>query len=389
MTTAPAAPLIVHSATLVSDGTVSANSWVAVTGTRITGIGTGDGWRALLEPDAPEPVDACGAYLTAGFIDIHCHGGGGASFADGPDGIRTALAVHRATGTTRSVLSLVTASMDDLVDQLGVIADLTRDDPTILGSHLEGPFLDAGHKGAHDPEYLLAPHRSTVARLIDAGRGALRQVTLAPELPGGLDAVRQLTDAGVVAAVGHTDADFAVASSAFDAGAGILTHAFNAMNGLHHRAPGPVAAAIASDRAVLEIINDGVHVRPEVVRIAFAAAPGRIALVTDAMAAAGSVDGDYRLGSLDVTVTDGVARLADGGSIAGSTLTLDAALRQAVAEAGIALPDAIAAVTSTPARAIGRGHDLGSVAAGYAADLVLLDADLTVTAVWAAGERLV
>ncbi|MET0843344.1 MAG: amidohydrolase family protein, partial [Mycetocola sp.] len=284
--------------------------------------------------------------------------------------------------------SLVTASVDDLIDQLGVIADLAAADPTILGAHLEGPFLDAGHKGAHDPELLLAPHRSTVARLIDAGRGALRQVTIAPELPGGLDAVRQLTDAGVTAAVGHTDADFAQATDAFEAGAGILTHAFNAMNGLHHRAPGPVAAATASDTVVLELINDGVHVHPEMMRIAFAAAPGRIALVTDAMAAAGSADGAYRLGTLDVTVTDGVARLTHGDSIAGSTLTLDAALRRAVTEVGIGLADAVAAVTSTPARAIGRGDDLGRLAPGYAADLVLLDADFTVTAVWADGEQI-
>ena len=382
------AALIVHSATLVSDGTVSPDGWVAVTGDRIIETGTGDSWRALTGPGPADIVDARGAFLTPGFVDLHCHGGGGFSFADGPDGIRSALAVHRAAGTTRSVLSLVTASMDDLVDQLGVIADLASTDPTILGSHLEGPFLDVGHKGAHDPDLLLAPHRSTVARLIDAGRGALRQVTLAPELPGGLDAVRQLTDAGVTAAVGHTDADVELATAAFDVGAGILTHAFNAMNGLHHRAPGPVAAATGSDSVVLELINDGVHVHPEVMRIAFASAPGRIALVTDAMAAAGSSDGSYRLGTLDVTVTDGVARLTDGGSIAGSTLTLDAALRRAVTDVGIALPDAVAAVTSTPARAIGRGHDLGRLAPGYAADLVLLDADLAVTGVWAAGERL-
>ncbi len=388
MTTPTAPPLIVHSATLVSDGTTRPGSWVAVSGRRISEVGTGDGWRALIEPASPDPVDAGGQILTAGFVDIHCHGGGGFSFADGPDGIRTALSVHRAAGTTRSVLSLVTASVDDLVTQLGVIADLTADDPTILGAHLEGPFLDEGHKGAHDPDLLLVPHRSTVARLIDAGRGALRQVTIAPELPGGLDAVRQLSEAGITAAIGHTDADVELATAAFDAGAGILTHAFNAMNGLHHRAPGPVAAATASDTVVLELINDGVHVHPEVMRIAFASAPGRIALVTDAMAAAGAADGAYRLGTLDVTVTDGVARLTAGNSIAGSTLTLDAALRRAVTVVGIGLPDAVAAVTSTPARAIGRGDDLGRLAPGYAADLVLLDADLAVTAVWADGQRI-
>ncbi|MBG6239111.1 N-acetylglucosamine-6-phosphate deacetylase [Mycetocola sp. CAN_C7] len=388
MTTASAAPFIVHSATLIADGTVSTDGWVAVSDGIISEVGIGTGWHSRFPDATPTVVDAGGAYLSPGFIDIHCHGGGGRSFGDDVDGIRTALAVHRAAGTTRSVLSLVTAPVDELITQLGVIADLAAADATILGSHLEGPFLDPGHKGAHDPALLRAPDSDTVARLIDAARGTLRQVTLAPELPGGLDAIRQLADAGVTAAIGHTDADVDQARHAFDAGAGILTHAFNAMNGLHHRAPGPVAAATSSESVVLELINDGVHVHPEVVRIAFAAAPGRIALVTDAMAAAGSDDGVYRLGTLDVTVTDGVARLSDGSSIAGSTLTLDAALRRAVTEVGISLADAVSALTATPARAIGRGADLGRIAAGYAADLVLLDADLSVTAVWAAGERL-
>ncbi|MET1052351.1 MAG: N-acetylglucosamine-6-phosphate deacetylase [Mycetocola sp.] len=386
MTTA--APLILHSATLITDGAVSADAWVAVSGDRIVEVGTGPGWRSRLTDASPEPVDAEGAYLTPGFVDIHCHGGGGRSFGDGADGIRTALAVHRTAGTTRSVLSLVTAPLDELEAQLGVIADLAAGDPTILGAHLEGPFLDAGHKGAHDPALLIDPDAEIVARLIAAGRGVIRQVTIAPELAGGLAAIRQFTEAGVATAVGHTDTDFTLAQEAFAAGASLLTHAFNGMNGLHHRAPGPVAAATAAESVVLEIINDGVHVHPEMVRIAFAAAPGRVALVTDAMAAAGSDDGHYRLGTLDVTVTDGVARLTDGDSIAGSTLTLDAALRRAVTAVGIDLADAVTAVTATPARAMGRQADLGRIAPGYAADLVLLDADLRVTAVWAAGERL-
>ena len=215
--------------------------------------------------------------------------------------------------------------------------------------------------------------------------GTLRQVTLAPELPGGMDAIHALSAAGVAVAVGHTAADYDQALAAFDAGASILTHAFNAMPGLHHRAPGPVAAATRSPGVTLEIVNDGVHVHPEVVRMAFAAAPGRVALITDAMAAAGSADGDYRLGGLDVEVREGVARLAAGGSIAGSTLTLDDALRRAVLEVGIPVAEAVRAVTSTPAAAVGRGGDLGRLLPGYAADAVLLDADFTVRQVWSAG----
>jgi N-acetylglucosamine-6-phosphate deacetylase len=376
--------LVIHSARLIAGNSIHPDSFVAFAGDTVAAVGTGGDWTEL-EPT--ENVDASGLILTPGFIDIHVHGGNASSFDDGADSIRSALEVHRKHGTTRSVLSLVTASVDDLVERVGVIADLASSDQRILGSHLEGPFLDSGHKGAHDPTLLHSPDAHSVRRLIDAAQGTLRQVTLAPELPGGLDAIRQFVDAGVVVAVGHTNADFAGARQAFEAGASILTHAFNGMNGIHHRAPGPVLAAAATPSVTLEIINDGVHVHPEVVRMAFAAAPGRIALITDAMAAAGSDDGEYQLGSLSVTVTDGVARLTDGDSIAGSTLTMDAALRQAVVEAGIHLADAVAAVTSTPARAIGRGDDLGQLAPGFAADAVLLDEDLRVVSVWAAGVR--
>jgi N-acetylglucosamine-6-phosphate deacetylase len=213
-------------------------------------------------------------------------------------------------------------------------------------------------------------------------------VTLAPELPGAFSAIEALVGAGVAVAVGHSAADYETALAAFDRGASILTHAFNGMRGIHHRAPGPVAAATHTAGVTLEIINDGVHVHPEVVRLAFTAAPGRIALISDAMAATGAADGEYLLGSLGVTVTNGIARLTEGGSIAGSTLTLDVALRRAVTEAGIPLAEAVTALTETPARAIGRGHDLGLLAPGYAADAVLLTPELAVEAVYAAGIRL-
>lgn len=377
--------LVLHSARVVSGGTEIADGFVAISGGVITATGTGDDWRTF---NAAEVVDAAGAVLVPGFIDIHGHGGGGCSFDSDADGIRTALAVHRAHGTTRSVLSLVTGTIDELVHRVALVADLADADPTILGSHLEGPFLDVGHKGAHDPALLRAPDPVSIDRLITAGRGSIRQVTLAPELPGGMDAIRQFTSAGVAVAVGHTDVDFEGARRAFEAGASILTHAFNAMNGIHHRNPGPITAATSSTSVILEIINDGVHVHPDVVRIAFDAAPGRIALITDAMAAAGASDGGYRLGSLDVDVVDGVARLAGGGSIAGSTLTQDAALRRAVTEVGIPLTEAISALTETPSRAIGRSADLGLLARGYAADAVLLDDSFAPTAIWAAGVRI-
>jgi N-acetylglucosamine-6-phosphate deacetylase len=380
---------VVHSMTLVDGGVATDEAWVLFEGDRVAGAGAGDAWRPLVD-DADTVVDAvglvgAGAVLTPGFVDLHGHGGGGHSYDDGPEAIRAARDLHRAHGTTRAVVSLVTAPLETLERRAAMVADLVRTDADILGSHLEGPFLEPGHKGAHDETLLRPPTIDAVARLLDAGRGTVRQVTLAPELPGGMDAVRAVVASGAAAAVGHTAADSDAAAAAFDAGATILTHAFNAMPGLHHRHPGPVGAATADPRVTLEVIADGVHLAPEIVRIAFAGAPGRVALVTDAMAAAGASDGRYDLGTLEVDVIDGVARLAAGGAIAGSTLTQDAALRNAVA-AGVALEDAVAALTTTPARAIGR-HDLGTLEPGRLADAVLMTRDLSVRAVWVAGER--
>src|SRR5690606_27876499 len=167
---------------------------------------------------------------------------------------------------------------------------------------LEGPFLDPGHHGAHAPALRRHPDPVDIARLLDAGRGTVRQGTLAPELPGGIDAVRQIVASGAAGAVGHTDADAAVARAAFEAGASILTHAFNAMTGIHHRAPGPVLIAAADHRVVLEGIADNIHLDPHVIKLLFDAAPGRVALITDAMAAAGSADGHYDLGAVKVKI---------------------------------------------------------------------------------------
>ncbi|WP_345801743.1 N-acetylglucosamine-6-phosphate deacetylase [Microbacterium sp. AZCO] len=375
---------LLHSVRLVDDERIVEDAWVLFDGGRVAARGTGDEI-----PDAATAVDGRavaghGAILTPGFIDLHGHGGGGFSYDDGPDAIRSARALHRAHGTTRAVVSLVTAPLETLERRAAMVADLVETDADILGSHLEGPFLDPGHKGAHDPSLLRAPEPAAVERLLAAGRGTVRQVTIAPELAGGLHAIRAVVAAGAAAAVGHTDADADTARAAFDAGATILTHAFNAMPGLHHRAPGPIGAAASDPRVTIEVIADGVHLAPEIVRIAFAAAPGRVALVTDAMAAAGAADGRYELGPLAVDVVDGVARLSGGGAIAGSTLTQDAALRLAVAS-GVALTDAVVALTRVPARAIGR-HDLGGLAGGMAADAVLLTGDLVVAGVWAGGD---
>ncbi len=373
--------VLVHSVRLFGSATVDSDrpdGWALLDGGRVVAAGVGAD-----RPSAGETVDGGNGCLAPGFIDIHGHGGAGASFDDGPEAVRRGRDVHRAHGTTRAVLSLITASIDDLAGRVAMVADLADADPTILGSHLEGPFLDPGHKGAHTESLLRAPDAAAVDALLDAGRGTIRQVTLAPERPGAFDAIRRFTEAGVAVAVGHTDADAATARRAFDAGATIITHAFNAMPGIHHRAPGPVVSALRDERVTLEIIADGVHVDLALVATLFAAAADRIALITDAMAAAGAADGSYELGGLAVQVTDGVARLVEGGAIAGSTLTQDVAVRNVVA-AGVPLADALRAASETPALAIGRA-DLGRLDVGSVADAVLLDADLGVSRVWIDG----
>lgn len=378
--------LVIHSARIIDRGEIVDDGWVRIENGVVAARGTGSTWAP-----ADDVVDATaaagpGALLTPGFIDIHGHGGAGASFDDGVEAIRIGRDLHRAHGTTRAVVSLVTASLESLASSVAIIADLVETDTDILGSHLEGPFLDPGHHGAHEPSLLRHPVASDVARLLEAGRGTVRQVTIAPELPGGLDAIRQIVAAGSAAAVGHTDADAAMAVAAFEAGASILTHAFNAMPGIHHRAPGPVLAAAADHRVVLEAIADNVHLDPHVIKLVFDSAPGRVALITDAMAAAGSADGHYDLGAVSVTVENGVARADDTGSIAGSTLTQDVALQRAV-QAGVTLPEAVRALTETPARAVRRDATLGSLRTGMLGDAVLLDAELRVARVWS-GPRL-
>jgi N-acetylglucosamine-6-phosphate deacetylase len=359
------------------------DAWILLDGDRIAATGSG-----RESPAADRVVDLGDATVVPGFVDLHGHGGAGAAYEDDAEGIARALAVHRAHGTTRSVLSLVANPVPTLVDSLATIREVMAADPLVLGAHLEGPFLSPDNRGAHNPEFLVPPSPSTVAALLEAGDGVVRQVTIAPELPSALQGIRTITDAGVVAAVGHTVATYEQARAAFDAGATLLTHVCNAMPGLHHRAPGPIAAATGDARVTLELILDAVHVHPSVARVLLDAAPGRVALITDAMAAAGSPDGDYMLGSLAVTVTDGVARVAGTDTIAGSTLTQDVALRHAVSLVGLSLPEAVAALTSVPARTLGMDDRLGRLAPGYAADLVVLSPSLDVRGVWADGREL-
>ena len=378
--------LFEHARKLDASGEVD-DFWMLVDGDTITATGHGAAPAALVTA-ADSRVDVAGEWLVPGFIDLHCHGGGGHSFEDGPDAIVAALATHRAHGTTRSVISLVANPVPVLTRNLATIADLCDADPLLLGAHLEGPFLESEHRGAHNPAYLQDPQPAVVAELLEAARGCIRHMTVAPDLPNAMETIEILVEAGVVVAVGHTNATAEQSALAFASGARMLTHAFNAMPGIHHRAPGPVVAAFENESVILELIVDAVHVHPDVVRLAFAAAPGRVAIVTDAMAAAGSADGDYQLGSLAVTVKDGQAVLRGTNTIASSTLTMDRALRIAIDTVGLSPREAVEAVTLAPAKALGLERRLGLLAPGYAADAVMLDHSWAVTGVWGGGTAL-
>jgi N-acetylglucosamine-6-phosphate deacetylase len=290
--------------------------------------------------------------LVRGLVDIHCHGGGGHTFGDSVESSVGAAAVHYAHGTDFVVGSLVTAPVATLARQLAVMREAMAVDGRIVGAHLEGPFLAPERKGAHDPAHLAHPTASMVDDLLAAGEGVVRQITIAPELPGALDAIARFAAAGVIAAVGHTTASATLAREAFDAGARLLTHAFNAMPGVVGRDPGPVGVALADPRVSIEVIADGMHVDPVLIALLFSEAPGRVVLVTDAMAAAGAGDGFYELGGLDVEVRGGRAVIAGTETLAGSTLTLERAVSVAMA-GGVSQADAVAAASSVPAALLG------------------------------------
>jgi len=349
------------------------DGWVVIDGKRVLTAGSGT------PPERPSWSVA--GLVVPGFVDVHVHGGGGASFDGGsPEAVARVVETHLDHGTTSVVASLVSDSIDALAASCASLATLA-DRGVVAGIHLEGPWLSPRRAGAHEAGRLIAPTPGDVARLIEAAGGHLRMVTIAPELPGALQAISTLVAAGVVVAVGHTDATYDQTRAALDAGASAATHLFNAMPPLHHRDPGPVAALLESS-AYLELVADGVHVHPAMLALAWR--PDRTALVTDAMAAAGAADGEYHLGGLSVGVRDGVARLASTGAIAGSTATLGDSLRTATSLAGIPLPEGLAAVTSTPAAML-RLPGVGRIEPGAWADLVELSDDLQVDRVMRRG----
>ncbi|WP_267420176.1 MULTISPECIES: N-acetylglucosamine-6-phosphate deacetylase [unclassified Curtobacterium] len=278
--------------------------------------------------------------VVPGFVDVHAHGALGHDFATcSADEARAAVAHHAGRGTTTMVASIATGTPDATVAALRRLGPLV-DEGVLAGLHLEGPWLSPARRGAHAAGLLHAPTPAEVDGYLDAAAGTLRIVTLAPELPGALDAVARLTAAGVVVAIGHTDADADTVTRAVDAGARLVTHVFNGMPPLHHRAPGPVGVALTDPRLHVEAIVDGHHLDDVTVDLVRRSTGDRMVLVSDAMAATGCADGRYRIAGSDVVVSDGVAMLADGSSLAGSTSTvLDGFLR--LLAAGTPLDEAV------------------------------------------------
>lgn len=358
---------------VIEDGEVS------VTGSRIAAVGD----RTSVH-SGHSSVHS-GHWIVPGFVDIHVHGGGGYTFTTGdPEQARGAAAFHLRHGTTTLLASLVSSPFELMLAATKAFAPLVAEG-VVAGVHFEGPYLSEVRCGAQNPEYLRDASAFELTSLIETGGGAVRMMTLAPERPGALAAIESLVRHGVVAALGHTDATYEQTRQGIAAGATVGTHVFNGMRPPHHREPGPVFALLAAPSVVCELVADGHHLHDGTLAFATTVTgPDRAALVTDAMAAAGMPDGAYDLGGREVVVTDGAARLASNGTIAGSTLTMDAALRRTV-HSGLSIVDTCRMASTTPAAAIGLGTSVGALRAGLRADLVELAEDLSVVRVMRAG----
>jgi N-acetylglucosamine-6-phosphate deacetylase len=365
------------------DGPVPFHGFVELTDGVISSVAAG-------RPPRPADVTLADGYLLPGLVDLQVNGYFGIEFQIA-DAARWAEAAARlpSTGTTAFVPTIITAPVGQLAGTLRgareFVPGLPAGGARVLGVHVEGPFIAPSRPGAHNRAWITDPTPAAVAELIAAGRGLLRLVTLAPELPGALAAIDALTEAGVLVSVGHSDALAEQVAAAADRGARMVTHLFNAQRGLSHREPGVAGQALTDSRLTSGLIADLHHVAGPVCGLAFRAAPGRIALVTDAAAPAGMPPGEYLLGGEPVTLpdADGAPPVRADGTIAGSALRLDVAVGNAVA-CGVPLTAAVAAATSIPADLIGR-PDLGRLVAGATADLVWLGPDLRTRATWLGG----
>jgi N-acetylglucosamine-6-phosphate deacetylase len=377
---------VVGGAVVTEDGVIEGGVVLAEDG-RIVFVGASS--EAAPEPGS-QIVEAAGKLILPGLIDTHVHGSHGDDvMSGGAEGVRRISRAQLRYGTTAYLPSTVSARHDELLRALADCVAAEGDtEPAaeILGVHVEGPFINAGKKGAQPAAAIRDPDPAACAEYLRAAPGRVKVMTLAPELPGGLELIRLLVSEGVVASLGHSEADYETALAAIEAGATHATHLYNAMPALHHRRPSLTTACLNEPAILAEIIPDGVHVAPEMVRLA-ARAKGRdgLILVTDAMAAVGCPDGNYTLGSNQVVVRGELCTLTDGVTIASSMLTMNRAVGKAVAFTGMSLTDATRMASLVPAALCGVAERKGSLAAGKDADIAVLNADFSVAATVRAG----
>ena len=351
--------MIIQASSAIVDGSLLGNTWIESSDGVITSVNPGI---------HSNPDTTINGVLIPGFIDIHCHGGGGHYFsAISPDSITAAINAHKKTGTTSLVASLVSESIEGLKAQIQrLIPFYNRGE--IVGIHLEGPYLSHTRCGAHEPSLLIDPTVEQLKELIAIGQGSIKMVTIAPELKGALETIKYLASVGVIAAIGHTEGNFQDASAATDNGASVVTHFLNAMN--KEDADGTIANFVMNDsRLAVELIVDGHHLPYSKVQEVFAAIGARVLLVSDAMAAAGNGDGTYTIGALPVEVVNGVARLTSNQKLAGSTLTISQAFTNLINHCGLSLLQAVHATSTQPAKVFGL-EDRGNIAVGKRADLL-------------------
>ena len=346
--------MIISAATVLIEEELQKEVWLEIEDGVIRSINSGT---------SPEYDLRYDGILIPGFVDIHCHGGGGKYFASLTDSeITQVIATHRSGGTVAGLASLVTEPIPNLISQIKRLVPFAQRNE-IAGIHLEGPYLSHARCGAHDPNLLRTPTIPEVQTLLDAGQGFIKMITIAPELDGALEVIEFLAKSGVIAAIGHSQSDATTAQKAIDRGASVVTHFNNAMPKVVD-GPGTMNSAVLNElRVSLELILDGEHIATSVVREIFEAAPNRIVMITDAMSAAGSTDGTYQIANLEVNVKDGIARLASNGTLAGSTLTMAKAFNHALNEIGISITEAVHAASTLPALILGRS-DLGEIAVG-------------------------
>ncbi|MBB6675332.1 N-acetylglucosamine-6-phosphate deacetylase [Cohnella nanjingensis] len=388
-TGASAGTLIEHARIVAPWGTIE-DGWIWLSGGAIAAIGGASDPKPIAAANA-ELVDGAGGWVLPGFVDVHVHGGAGFDFMEANhEEIDAITRFHASHGTTGLLATSLTAPRDELTEVLErTSAYMSKPMPyaQILGVHFEGPFVNVKWKGAQNPEYILPPQAEWLEDWVSRYPGVIKLQTLAPETEGALDYIELLARHGIVPSAGHTDATYEQIVAAADRGLRHAVHTFNAMTPLHHRNPGTVGAVMSDDRIVAEVIADGHHVHPAAIKI-LTRAKGKdnVVLVTDAMSAAGMPDGDgYSLGGLPVVMKCGVARLKEGDSLAGSTLTMIAAFQNMVRRVGVSVEDASRMASGTPARELGLSGSIGSVEAGKRADVLLLDADLELRRVWIGG----